>query len=357
MSKNNENRIKYCVYCGADVGNETYCPNCGKLVVKLNGTKELQKPHIIKTPPLIQKVEVSRKCPGCGSIVTSTILDQCPICNTTLEKISEVKKELTKKKPGLIFTNKRLVSEQKFILNKNQWNLREGLNVFATCMYIYIIVFFLLYFALATQWGTGGLEPNIQLFLISQIPKALFGIYPLYYIYSKKHNSIKLGFFKDSKKIVLSLVIGLVGAICLILFDFLFSALINALGVIGLDVSSVIEPATAQNQIIREADFIWVFFLVILMVVGTVSTEIVYRGVLHNSLTQKFNNRIYVLLIVALVYAIVMLVLDPSPIYFFLNFIGFIIIGIIFEITNGNIYSTLITNVLYNILIVILIYL
>ncbi|MFW9825474.1 MAG: type II CAAX prenyl endopeptidase Rce1 family protein [Candidatus Thorarchaeota archaeon] len=360
MSKKNEKIIKYCVYCGADVGDEIYCPKCGKLVVKLNGTKEPQKPQkpqIIKKPPLVQKVEISRTCPGCGSVVTSTILDQCPICNTTLEKLTEVKKDLIKKKPGLIFTNKKLEPEQRFILKKNQWNLREGLNVFGTCMYIYIIVFFLLYFALATQWGTGGFESNIQIFLISQIPEALFGIYPLYYIYSKKHSSIKLGFYRDSKKILLSITIGIIGALCLILFDFLYSGLINALGEIGLDISSVIENATTQNQIIRDADFIWVFLLIVLMVIGTASTEIVYRGVLHNSLKQKFNNRIYVMLIVAVIYAIVMLVLYPSPIYFFLNFIGFIIIGIIFELTNGNIYSTLITNVLYNLLIIILIFL
>ena len=27
--------IQYCVYCGARVSNQTYCPECGKLVVKI----------------------------------------------------------------------------------------------------------------------------------------------------------------------------------------------------------------------------------------------------------------------------------------------------------------------------------
>ncbi len=92
------------------------------------------------------------------------------------------------------------------------------------------------------------------------------------------------------------------------------------------------------------------------MVVGTFSIEIVFRGVLHNTLKQKFKNPIYVITIVALAYAILMLIFYPNPIYFFLNFLGFIIIGIIFEITNGNIYGTLITNILYNILLVTLIF-
>ncbi len=356
MSKNNEKKIKYCVYCGTDVGTKTYCPNCGKLVIKLNGSKELKEPQIIYKPTSIQKAEISRKCPGCGSLVNSTILDQCPICDTVLERVSEAKKEVIKKKPGLIFTNKKLELEQKFLLKKDQWNLREGLNVFGTCMYIYIIVFFLIYFLLVSQGGSETIELNIQMFLISQIPEALFGIYPLYYIYSKKHSSEKLGFFKDSKKILFSIIIGAIGAALLILFDFLFSALINNLANIGLDLSSVISDVAMQNQIIRDADFIWVFLLIVLMVIGTFSIEIAYRGVLHNALKQKFKNRIYVIVIVALAYTILMLVLNPNPVYFFLNFISFLIIGIIFEVTNGNIYSTLITNILYNILIVSLIF-
>jgi len=353
MSKNNEKKIKYCVYCGADVGKETYCPNCGKLVIKLNGSK---KPLINYKPDSIKKAEISRKCSGCGSIVTSTILDQCPICNTVLEKISEVQKASIQRKPGLIFTNKKLEPEQKFILNKNQWNLKEGRSVFVTCMYFYGIVFFLVYFLLANQLGNGTIEPNIQLILISQIPEAVFGIYPLYYIYSKKHNLEKLGFSKDSKKILMGFFVGVIGAICLILFDFLYSALINTLIEIGFDVSSVITRSALQNQIIRDADFISIFLLIVLMVAGTFSLEIVYRGVLHNTLKQKLKDPIYIIIFVALVYSILMLLLYLNPIFFALNFLGFIILGIIFEITNGNIYSTLITNILYNILIIVLIF-
>jgi len=356
MSNNNDKKIKYCVYCGTDVGNETYCPNCGKLVIKLNGSKESNKPQSIHRPSSIQKTEISRKCPGCGSLVTSIVLDQCPICDTVLEQIPEARKELLQRKPGLIFTDKKLEPEEKFILKKNQWNLKEGMSVFGTCMYAYVIIFFIVYFILTSQGGTGTIEPNIQVFIISQIPEALFGIYPIYYIYSKKHKPEKIGFLKDSKKILLSIVIGAIGVIVLILFDFLYSALINVLAEIGLDLSVVISNVVLQNDIIRNADFLWFFLLILLIVVGTFSTEIVYRGLLHNTLKQKFKNRIYIIIIVALAYAILMIILYPNPAYFFLNFIGFIIIGIIFEITNGNIYSTLIANILYNILILVLIF-
>jgi membrane protease YdiL (CAAX protease family) len=218
-------------------------------------------------------------------------------------------------------------------------------------------VFFLIYFLIATPEGNGTVEPNIQIFLISQIPEIIFGIYPLYYIYSKKHSFEKLGFVKDSKKILVGIAIGAIGAVCLILFDLLYNSIINTLGDIGLDISSVITESALQKQIIRDAEFLWVYLLILLMFVGTFSMEIVYRGVLHNALKQKFKNVIYVIIIVALAYSILMLVLYPSPIYFFLNFLGFIIIGIIFEITKGNIYSTFITNILYNILIIVLIFL
>ena len=125
MSKENKKKIKFCVYCGSDVKeNEIYCPKCGKLVIKIEAGKEVPKPQIT------QKLEISRKCPGCGSVITSTVLDQCPICNTELEKIAEFKRAAIQKKPGLIFTSKKLEPEQKFILKKDTWNLKEGVNVF-----------------------------------------------------------------------------------------------------------------------------------------------------------------------------------------------------------------------------------
>ncbi|MFW9819107.1 MAG: hypothetical protein ACFFE5_05810, partial [Candidatus Thorarchaeota archaeon] len=184
MSKENQKKIKYCVFCGADVAeSKTYCPNCGKLIIKIEPEKKISKPH------LISREEFSRKCPNCGSVITSKILNQCPICNTELEKVSEIRKGIVQKKPGLIFTNKKLEPEQKFILRKDTWNLKEGLNVFGTCIYILVIVFFLLA-TFTFQFGTAPL--TIEQLLLSNIPHLLFGIYPLWYIYNKKHSFTKL---------------------------------------------------------------------------------------------------------------------------------------------------------------------
>ena len=118
MSQDNKRKIQYCVYCGEDVGeSKTYCPKCGKLIVKLKSDENQEKSRIIHRPVSIKREEISRKCSGCGSIITSTILDQCPICNAPLEKISEAKKAAIQKKPALIFTDKKLEPEQKFIIN------------------------------------------------------------------------------------------------------------------------------------------------------------------------------------------------------------------------------------------------
>jgi len=357
MSRENKKKIKYCVYCGVDVAkNKTYCPNCGKLVVKLKEGEQQAKQHIIPKPTTIKKVDISRKCPGCGSIINSTILDQCPICNSVLEKIPETSKVAIQKKPVLIFTNKKLQPEQNFVIKKDEWNLKEGINVFSTCVYIYIISFFLIYFFLVFQGDGDSIEQTIQMFIISQIPEVLIAIYPIYYVLSKNHSYAKLGFEKDPKKVLKGIIIGLVGAFSLVLLNLLYNALISSLADIGLDVFDMETDIIIQNQIIRNADVIWVLLLVILIALGAASLEIAFRGVLHNALNQKFRNEIYTIFLVALIYSVFMVLLYPNPTYFLLNFLAFIILGIIWEVSNGNIYSTLIASILYNTLLILLIY-
>ncbi|MFX1278687.1 MAG: lysostaphin resistance A-like protein [Promethearchaeota archaeon] len=357
MSQDNKRKIQYCVYCGGDVGkSKTYCPHCGKLIVKLKPEDEDGKQRIIHKPVSIKKADFSRKCPGCGSIITSTVLDQCPICNTVLEKISDAKKEAIQKKPALIFTDKKLEPEQKFILNRDKWNLREGLNVFSTCIYIYIISFFLIYFLLIFQGGGDSIEQSIQMFIVSQIPEVLILFYPIYYIVSKKHNFTKLGFIKDSKKIIIGIIIGLIGAFSLILLNLLYNSLISTLAKAGLDVFDMEADIILQNQIIRDAGIIWVILLVVLIALGAISIEIAYRGVLHNALKQRFRNEIIPIILVALIYSVFMVLLYPNPTYFLLNFLGFVILGILWEISGGNIYTTMVTSVLYNILLIVLIF-
>ncbi|MFX1420232.1 MAG: type II CAAX prenyl endopeptidase Rce1 family protein [Promethearchaeota archaeon] len=350
MSKENERKIKYCVYCGTQVEkNKIYCPNCGKLIIKIKPGQKIPK----SLSP--QKIDISRKCPNCGSIITSTILDQCPICNTALEKISEVKRTMIQKKPGLIFTSKKLEPEHKYILKKDTWNLKEGINVFGTCIYILVIVFFLLYF-LTTLLQLDLANISIELILWNQIPEILFGLYPIWYIYTKKHSYNKLGFNTDSKKFVIAILIGILGTVLLLLIEFFSGYLINFFSDVGLDFFNIKSSIDAQNLIIKNADLLWIILLTLMLCVRAISTEIVFRGVFHNTLKQRFRNDYYVVIIVALAYSLMML-LFTFPIgigFFLLDFLVFIMLGLLYSI-NGNIFNTIIANVAYNIIIIILI--
>ncbi len=350
MSKENKKKINYCVYCGSNVDeNETYCPKCGKLVIKIKPGKKIPQ---TKTT---QELEVSRTCAGCGSVITSTILDQCPICNTKLEKIAEIKKAAIQKKPGLIFTNKKLELEQKFILKKETWNLKEGINVFGTCIYILVIVFFLLITLISFQLDTTTL--TIEEIVLNQVPELLFGIYPIWYIYNKKHSFTKIGIYSNSKKILFGMLIGLLGAIVLIMLNYFSDSLIYFFSDVGWDPFNVRSIIEEQNQVIRNSDLLWIILLTISLSIGAFSSEIVFRGVLHNALKQKFKNDFYVILLVALAYSIIMFLISfPIGLSFFLiNFLSFIVLGIIFELTNGNLSTTIFTNVFFNIVMIILI--
>ncbi|MFX1311611.1 MAG: type II CAAX prenyl endopeptidase Rce1 family protein [Promethearchaeota archaeon] len=354
---NNERKIKYCVYCGSTVPkDEIYCPNCGKLIIKLEPTKSSTTLETQQEDLTPQKITFSRKCPGCGSIITSTILEQCPICNTVLEKIPEEKKVTIQKKPGLIFTNKKLELESKFILKKDKWNLKEGINVFFTCIYIYVIVFFLLFIILELQSDSDSMETTIQMILLSELPELLFGIYPIWYIYSKKHSFQKIGFDFASKRLLIAIIFGIIGAILLILVNIFTNSIISFFSEIGLDITNIETEIAEQSQVIRDANLMWVILLALLVCIGSISFEIVFRGVFHNALKQKFNKDPYVILIVALAYSALML-LFSYPIFFLLNFLAYIILGIIFELTNRNIFSTIIANISYSIFLIVLIYL
>lgn len=348
MSKGNQKKIKYCVFCGADITeSKTYCPNCGKLIIKIAPGKNIPKPQ-----PISEK-GVSRTCPNCKSIITSTVLDQCPICNAKLEKISEIRKGIVQKKPGLIFTNKKLEPEQKFILRKDTWNLKEGLNVFGTCIYILIIAYFLLATIL---YQPESATPTIEQMLLSYIPELLFGIYPLWYIYNKKHSFTKLGFHSESKKIPLALIIGIFGALMLILINFFSDQFFGFISDLGLDIFNITPTIEAYNQVIRDSGLLWNILLILSLCGVTIFSEIAFRGVLHNTLKQRFKNNYIVILIVASVYSPLMLFFTlPIGIYFFpFYFLSYILLGFVYEI-NQNLYNTIIAGLLNNIISIILI--
>ena len=91
MSRESDRIVKHCVYCGARIfPGQVYCPECGKLIVQAKKSKEIIKHRKIAEKPVYkQPDQYSRTCSGCGSIINSIVLEQCPICNAILEKIPE----------------------------------------------------------------------------------------------------------------------------------------------------------------------------------------------------------------------------------------------------------------------------
>ena len=366
MSKENEKDqvTKFCVYCGTTIqNNTTYCPNpeCGKLVVNIKpGEDNIDHAKPIQKP--IKREQSSRKCSNCGSIITSNILEQCPICDSRLEKIPEQEIINQSKKQqshqGYVFTNKKLVPEQKFVLKKSEWNFREGISVFGNALMAYVTIRLIITMLLALPSVT--IDLNMTTILISQAPDIVFGIYPLYYIYSKKHNLKKLGLIFKKKSLAIATIVGIAGSIGLVLIDNFSSLIIRFMYDSGINFYDIFTYLDEEYFVLQNSNSLLIILLVILISLSVISTELVFRGVLHKTLKAHFDNNFLgkasIIVIVALIYSILFLFFTlPIGIYFFLvNFMVSIFLGVIYEI-NKNLFSTIMANLIYNITLIILI--
>lgn len=299
---------------------------------------------------------LERKCPKCGSIISSKILKQCPICDTVLEDlpvdIIEEKKE--KEKSYLIFTGKKLELSNKFILQKDQWKFREAINVFFNSLVIFLfakIGIFTLFFVIQGPSIGNELPITIEAITLSQIPGAFFIIYPLSYIYSKKHKISKLGLNYEKKKLLIALLIGIIGAFMVYIMAEL-SFLINDFFVsIGWTVFTPPESLAEQYTVIKNSTLLYKILLLFLLMLDVLGTEITFRGVLHNGLITKLGSqltqRIYIILIVSLMYSVLFLFFTYDMGLVVIYFLNNIILGLIFEISNRNLFSTISANGIY----------
>ncbi len=369
MSKENEKHqvTKFCVYCGTTIQeNIAYCPNpkCGKSVVNIKPGKD----NIVQAksiPKPIKKEPISRKCSNCGSIITSMVLEQCPICDSRLEKIPEQEIAIRSKKHqsriGYVFKNKKLVPEQKFVVNKSEWNFREGVRVFGNALMVYITVRLAITMLLTFQLGPSEtLDLSMTTILLSQAPDIVLGIYPLYYIYSKRHNLKKLGLIFNKKSLVIAIIVGIAGSIGLVLIDNFSSLIIDFMYNSGISFYDIIAYLNEEYIVLQNSNLILIIILIVLLSLSAISTELVFRGVLHRTLKAHFNSnflgKVSVIVIVALIYSFLFLFFTlPVGIYFFLvNFLVSVFLGVIYEI-NKNLVSTIMASLIYNIALIIVI--
>jgi len=299
---------------------------------------------------------LERKCSKCGSIISSKILKQCPICDTVLEDlpldIIEVKKE--EEKSYFIFTGKKLELSNKFILQKDQWKFREAINVFFNSIVLFLfakIGIFTLFFILQGPSVDYELPITIEAITLSQIPGAFLIIYPLSYIYSKKHKISKLGLNYERKKLLIALLIGIIGAFMVYIMAEL-SIFINDFFVsIDWTVFAPPESLAEQYTKIKDSIILYKILLLFLLMLDVLGTEITFRGVLHKGLITKLGSqltqRIYIILIVSLIYSVLFLFFTFDIGLVIIYFLNNIILGLIFEISNRNLFSTISANGIY----------
>lgn len=356
MSEENNNLIKYCIHCGQALEKDrVYCPKCGKLAVKINSS-ESEDTYIkpIRTKKTVDIPE--RKCPDCGSLIKSVLLNQCPICNAKLEELPKEKVENLEKHSGFLFTEKKLIPEKELILKKDSWNYKEGMGVFANSILLFITASLLI--IIYSSSANEGQPPTQDIYsiLLISLPKILLGIFPIWYIYSKNHQPKKLSLDFTKKKFIIAIVIGILGGIGLYFIDIFSSFLVNIFADLGLEkIIPIKEDLNTSVTILRNSEIYWIVLFLGLLILNSITIEILFRGVLHNTLKVKYGNgiknRIIIIFIVALMYTGIFSLLNYRvaiyfiPFYLMLN----LLVGIIFELSES-LYCTIIAQILLNIL-------
>ncbi|TFF97338.1 MAG: CPBP family intramembrane metalloprotease [Promethearchaeota archaeon] len=333
MSENDKPEIKYCVYCGEELEpGEIYCPNCGKLVVKPKSSQSSE----FKSPDI-------RKCPNCGTLIQSSVLKECPICRTKLKEPPRPRPKKPEQKQGLVFTDDKLEPEEKYILRKENWQIKEGMAVLYTSIFFYFIILsFFIFFPLGD---------NIYNVLISTASEIVIGLYPIWYIYSNKHSIKKLGLIYEKEKLLPAILIGLIGGLALLVFDWLIGFIVQYM-VNFFGVSEIIQESV---NIILNTEFYWLILLMFLYIFTSLSKEILFRGVLHNTLIERFGDdlsgKIIVITIVSLAYSLLFLLFrfPLGLLYFLPYFIMNFSLGVIYELSNRNLFCTITASILYNI--------
>jgi len=164
----------------------------------------------------------------------------------------------------------------------------------------------------------------------------------------------------NNKPSLAALIIGIIGSVGLVLLDNFSSTIITFMYNSGIDFFDVITYLEEEYLILQNAGLVLIVSLIALMSLSVISIEIAFRGVLHNALKAHFEDNFLgktsVIILVALIYSALFLFFTlPAGIYFFIpNFMIFLFLGIIYEI-NKNLLSTIIANVAYTVIIIILI--
>ncbi|MHA1897658.1 MAG: CPBP family glutamic-type intramembrane protease, partial [Promethearchaeota archaeon] len=368
-----------CPYCGGKTpAGSKFCQNCGRDISKntdrsqgasgKTGESEWRKVKIKAlspqgvhksvnkgkvVPEAIEEVPI-RVCPNCHTLIQSKVLEQCPVCYATLPPLKqEHKQELEK----LLFVGNKLVSEKDLKPDKEKWTMKEGLKVSAASFMVFfvielLVVYYLIFFSsenINSEQLT--LKINSTTLFINAIVNVLIGLYPIIYIMQYNLSFKKLGFINDDK-VMKNLLIGIFGGILYYLVDILTQSALSGINISLLNPPQMIDE---QNAVIRNLGILYIPFIII-TILGLISETILFRGVIHNSIAEKYarkggaQGRFITILLTALVYSGTFFFLNLNLYFLILNFISAFIIGIFYELSNRNIWSIIMLQIVYMII-------
>ncbi|MBY9006307.1 MAG: hypothetical protein KGD63_06080 [Candidatus Lokiarchaeota archaeon] len=362
MSEESKDQIRYCAYCGHSLEKDrVYCPKCGKLSVKLKSSNN--DDQTLPTNKKSNHLEIpERICSNCKSIIKSTLLNQCPICNTKLEEIPKENIEKLGKQASFLFTGKKLIAEKELELKKDAWNFKEGLSKFSNSILIFITTFLFIIIIYSSIYEGKTPPTNIYSFMINILPEIIFGILPIWYIYSKNHSFKKIGLSLNQRKIIIILIIGIAGGVCLSLINIFSNILIDVFAELGLEKIIPIQDSINTNlTIIKNTEIYWIILLIALNILSSISIEILFRGVLHNTLKTRYKNgiinKIIVISLVTLTYLGIFTLLTFEKVIYFLPYYIMVnvFLGIIFEYSES-LYTTIIAQCFLNVFSLIVVY-
>ncbi|MBD3352703.1 MAG: zinc-ribbon domain-containing protein, partial [Candidatus Lokiarchaeota archaeon] len=204
-----QKKTKKCPACGKELpSNARFCQKCGNNLTKEINTEwrtatikkrgQAGKKETDKTDDL---EPITQKCPFCGVIIKSTVLDQCPECFHMLSELPAGYKENLDKK--FLTPNQRKKETQK-VKKKDKWNIQEAFSVFFNSILVFIVseflvmmVFIVMNPELMDSPGTATIPVNNLSIILNSIPSVLLGLYPLIYIKKNQHAFKKLGLIRQ----------------------------------------------------------------------------------------------------------------------------------------------------------------
>lgn len=285
-----------------------------------------------------------RICPGCNTIIESTVLEQCPLCMSELPPLPPKHKENLDR---IFFTGKKIVTEKEIKIDPNKWSSgKEIFNVFLNSMLFYIFI------------TIGAAIFNFQEYIDINLTELLYfvgsialGIYPLIYIGSNHLHWKKIGFRSD--KIVLFILLGIGAGIGLYFVEYGTSLVTNLIPYFHPDsILAYIFDRTALFDL-NTVEFPLRIAFYAAFLLEQVSVELLFRGVIHNGIhdlmVKKKRNlsRILPVMLTTLIYAVFYFLFDQSGYALIFNLVLSLVIGIVYELSDRSLSILISMKIIY----------